>query len=411
MNAISILNGKYEYLSESNILINKELRDLYPNIDLKRKVKTHSFNLSKETIDEAVQNASQLVFEVVQDCNLRCSYCVFSEHYPFEQNLSAWKMEREIGVQGLKYFYDKIKDRLNKKLTICFYGGEPLLAFEVIKEIVNYAKKLFVDWELKYTVTTNGIILTDDIIDFFLSHTFDLCISLDGPASIHDAKRKFPGGSGSFKKTWENVLKIYQKDGKYFKDHVSFNTVYSKDLPIKERVDFFNETLPLKGNMTTASFVTNQNTDYYKHIEFSQKAFEADLATVLDGIKEKLLNGENLTAPEVFFNHFLQVRTLGVKFFPELAGACVVGKSFIDVSGNFHFCEQINNTFSFGNVRSGIDYQKLQKIIADYLEINKNHCAKCDIKYLCSRCYLTFAKDGVLEYDEDICKRKRKTLN
>ncbi len=407
---ISILNDRYEYLSESNILVNKELRELYPNVCQKRKVKTHNFNLSTETISKAIGDTSQIIFEVTQDCNLRCSYCVFSEHYPFERKLSGKKLEYEIAWQGLKLFYKKIKDRPNKELTICFYGGEPLLAFGLIRKIVNSAKSLFLEWKLKFTVTTNGTILSDEIMDFFISNKFSLCISLDGPAPIHDAKRKFPGGSGSFEKVWENVLKIYQKDRKYFIDNVSFNVVYSKDLPINERLDFFNKTVPLKDGLTTASFVTNRDTNYYKRNKFSAATFEADLETVLDKIKEKLLHDEKLTAPEVFFKHFVQVRALGVKYFPELAGACVVGKPLIDVFGNFHFCEQINNKFSFGDVWNGVDYEKLEKIITGYREINKNHCSECEIKYLCSRCYLTFAKDGVLQFDEEVCKRKRKNI-
>lgn len=87
-----------------------------------------------------------------------------------------------------------------------------------------------------------------------------------------------------------------------------------------------------------------------------------------------------------------------------------MSKPLIDVNGNIHFCDRINDKFSFGNVWDGIDIEKLGTVIAGYNRIIETHCRDCVFKYLCSRCYINFAKNGTFEFDEELCQKKKRIL-
>jgi uncharacterized protein len=410
MRSIGITN-KYEYLPGYNTIINKETKKILPDIFKEKKVRIKEVIVTSELIRNELKRISQLTFEVTQDCNLRCKYCINSEHYFFERKISKNYLELEVARKGLEFFFNEIKRRTDKSLTIGFFGGEPLLAFEVIKKIVDYSKELFVGWNLRYTITTNGTIINSEMINFFIQNSFSIYISLDGPQDIHNAKRVYANGKGSFKKVWENLLKIREFNNRYFKEKVHFNMVYSKDLPIIDRINFFNETPLLKNSFVTSSFVNYLSSDYYQKHSFDSDKYFEELDSVLEKIKIKLINREKLKSSELFFEKLIKIGNLNVKDFSSLGSACVLSKPLIDIRGDIHFCDKINDKFSFGNVLEGIQFEKIKKIISDYLNINENFCRKCDYQFLCRRCYIHFAQKGVLNFSKEFCEKQKKIIS
>ena len=125
-------------------------------------------------------------------------------------------MNYEIAKEGIEYIFKIIKGRNKKEFALSFYGGEPLLNFENIKRIVDFSKKLFNGWKLTFSITTNGTLINNEIIDFLISNDFQILISIDGPKAIHDAKRIFPNGKGSFELIMNNLEKILKKDKQFY---------------------------------------------------------------------------------------------------------------------------------------------------------------------------------------------------
>ena len=142
-----------------------------------------------------------LSLEIINKCNLNCKYCYLGEKKNTYMSIDVAKKSVEIALHEALKQYDKT-------LLIYFIGGEPLMAFSLMKDITDYVNKRCKETELKsmFSTTINGTLLTDEITDFFIKHKFDLKLSLDGPESVHDLNRKDYAEKGSFKKIIENLV-------------------------------------------------------------------------------------------------------------------------------------------------------------------------------------------------------------
>lgn len=131
-----------------------------------------------------------LTLELSQECNLRCEYCCYGQHYPGTRRTHD---KKTMSLETAKTVIKDFVSRHPKKCRVGFYGGEPLLEFELLKQIVffteEYAAQCGIDAE--FNISTNGTLLTDEVIHFFAQHHFHVLISLDGPKEVHDRYRVF----------------------------------------------------------------------------------------------------------------------------------------------------------------------------------------------------------------------------
>lgn len=137
----------------------------------------------------------QLILNVTEDCNLRCKYCSYSGHYKYKRKHTPKRMPKDIAYRAINWFLPNTGK--SKNVTIGFYGGEPFLNFEIIRDAVVYAQQKAKDKEVGFNATTNATILTDEILDFIVRNNIRLLVSLDGPKDIHDRYRVFRNGRGS----------------------------------------------------------------------------------------------------------------------------------------------------------------------------------------------------------------------
>ena len=147
--------------------------------------------------DEAVLNApvKAMCLHVAHDCNLRCSYC-FASTGDFGSGRRI--MDLETGKRAIDYLLENSGNRRNLELD--FFGGEPLMNFDVVKEIVKYAREREKAYgkNFRFTITTNGVLLSDDKIDFINKEMSNIVLSIDGRKSVNDRIRKRPDGGGSY---------------------------------------------------------------------------------------------------------------------------------------------------------------------------------------------------------------------
>ena len=167
-------------------------------------------------------NLRQLILQVTQNCNLRCKYCVYSGSY-INRTHTNKRMTFETAKKAVDFYFSH---STNKDVgIISFYGGEPLLEFELIQEIVAYCRKLYRGKNVRFNMTTNATLLTDAIVKYLYENDFNLTISLDGPQNVHDQSRVFADNhSGTFEKIMENLDEIGQKYPVYM-NNISFNAV------------------------------------------------------------------------------------------------------------------------------------------------------------------------------------------
>lgn len=405
MKAISLNNGSHYYLSDFNTIVNAEIKDHFLQYAENRQGKMEIKSLDKQELLDGVIRINQVSFEVTQNCDLDCKYCIFGSAYPNQRKNSGKTMEQETAFRGLNFLYNFLKNREKRELAISFYGGEPLLNFSLIRDIHTRSRELFKGWELSYFITSNLTVFNDEILRFLVDNDIHLNVSLDGPPENHDAKRVYHNGEGSFATVMANLKKIKDNDAEYFKK-TSITAVYSADLPMAPVYEFFCEDERINGNAMRLNGVNRYDSDYYQRYPRDEKARREENKAMWDTIYEKKRRGVELSAIDRFMlTRFSSLdESLTVNAIPLMAHSCVFdSKLYIDAHGRFHACERINNKFSFGDVEIGFDGDKILEICQAFAEVNQSVCGKCDFRYLCPRCLATFAEKGVFKPSPDIC--------
>ena len=152
----------------------------------------------------------QLTLQMTDQCNLRCKYCIYSDYYPESSGYGNNFMKLETALKAVDIYmsyFEKIFEINSKRNPIfAFYGGEPLINFDVIQKSVEYIKEKYSNYEHKFTITTNGILLEDKhTCDFLRENNFWICVSIDGYKEHHDKNRLSIDGKETYSKVMKNI--------------------------------------------------------------------------------------------------------------------------------------------------------------------------------------------------------------
>lgn len=349
-----------------------------------------------------------VALQVTQMCNLRCEYCPYSGHLYQNRVHSNKRMSWETAKKSIDFYVTHSAD--SNIMALAFYGGEPLLEFDLIKKCILYFEKKLMDKTARFDITTNATLLTDEIVDFFAKHKVHMLISLDGPQSVHDNHRKFLDGKGSFSKVMENVKKYKYNYPEYFNDYVMFNAVINQDTSASCVTDFFDIDSALTQAIVNASMVKGTELKDGVSLETTSE-FESSIEfekfkVILN--RFGLYQGVNINRPSIFTDIYYSVRhtskllqpfqSLPKKFHP--GGPCIPGikKFFVTVSGKFYPCERVNEEsedLNIGDLKTGINVDKIRNII-NIGKLTENNCKECWAFLMCTQCCSHCTKDGKL---------------
>ena len=376
------------------------------------------FHLSKRV--------EKITMQVTQDCNLRCSYCSYTGGYD-QRTHSKKTMPLETMFKTVDFIMQNSTDV--KSIDIGFYGGEPLLEIDKIKETVCYIKENYPHKTVTHSLTTNGTIFTDKIIEFLFERGFNVLVSLDGPKELHDMNRVFADGSGSFETVMKN-LKYIKHNFPAFFSKISFNTVVAPEHDFKCVSDYFSASDVIEDNMLTIGLINLFNS--HKPIQYNDMYF---VHYQLQRTKMLLAALGYINKEEV--SKFLAVEipilsrlydSLGKqKNFPKTAhpgGPCIPGamRPFVDIEGNIFPCERVSESskcMRIGNVFTGYDVTNARALLNIAL-LTEDECKSCWNFIHCSLCcgsaddtgelskstrlsYCTSAKDSTLGKFLTIC--------
>lgn len=357
---------------------------------------------------------SQLTLCVTEDCNFRCKYCTFSDFYEYNRSRSNKCMDLITAKKAIDYYISLLEEgkRYNplRKPVIGFYGGEPLLNFELIKDCVEYIENKYSSWKVLHTITTNGSLLDKEKASWLMKHDFVVSISLDGPEAEHDRLRVYSSGIGTFKDVIKSVALMMEANYK----NIYALPVYDWKSDLLKREEFFiRKDIP---PVARVSLVTNnEGCKYYE--QFTKEdylAFQRQLEKVRSHYFGKL-NDQRLNEKPSFLDKLVgQIPgddlLNGVSIYPPppimpLTGACVPGrKIFVDAYGNYHACERVNNSHPLGNVDEGLNFEKIGKLIIDYIS-HMDRCLSCKVSRKCTCCYQTFETDKEFVYSSKVCEK------
>lgn len=358
----------------------------------------HSFTgILEDVLDNALNT---LTLQITQQCNLRCSYCVYSGNY-----LNRTHSQKEMDINTAKKAIDFIiiHSQNSPKINFSFYGGEPFLRFKFIKECVAYAKEKGEGKEVTFNLTTNGTLITDEIIEFIKDNDIALTISMDGPKEIHDKNRVFSNGMGSFEKIMNNLSKIKEKYPEYADRKIGFNIVMDGESDFGCINNFFANYDTVKDSNVRATVVNplgakEENTiseDFWEKEQYERFKI---LLYKLGKLDRKYIS-RLLLSEFGHLNHTLNKRREVNSKIPKKihpGGPCVPGltRLFMDVDGRFYPCERVSEQsemMNIGNIDTGFEVEKIKNLV----NIGKTTEEKCKNCWAFRYCYLcaAFADD------------------
>lgn len=201
-----------------------------------------------------------IALQVTQGCNLRCKYCAYSGSYDNRVH-SSKRMSKEIAFKAIDFLFDHSIDR--DRVSLGFYGGEPLLELDLIKECVKYAKKKSIGKELMFNITSNTTLITDEVLKFLYDNEFSLTVSLDGDRQAHDKNRVFAAnGAGTFSVVMQILEKIQTQYPDYM-ERVHINAVIDPTTDFDCTSNFFSDYKTVKDFYIQANLIS----EYYRKDE------------------------------------------------------------------------------------------------------------------------------------------------
>jgi len=360
------------------------------------------------------QGISQMILCVTEDCNFRCTFCVYSDNYEYTRNHSMNYMNFSVAKKAIDYFLSLIKDGNKhnpyRMSTLGFYGGEPLLNFELIKKCVEYINDEYTHEKLFFNLTTNGSLLDKEKIKWLIKNNFFIMISLNGPEKEHDRLRVYKDGKGTFKDVMRNISPFINEGYK----KISSLPVFDWKSNLFECEKFFNgKNIPYPEMVSAVSY--DGGSKYYE--QFTKEEYGEFLEQMKKARKhytEQIDRSKHNKKPSFFddlFGTTLRAVLFGrdsvnIQSVIPYTRACIPGKRiFVDVNGYYHVCEKVNDTFPIGNVNDGLDFEKINILLNDYFN-HMDKCTKCEITRQCDCCFQQFMTDNGFSYSSKVCEEK-----
>lgn len=376
-----------EYYPQNNaITVIRNLKDKYPEQAVKETLEEIDFLIENDMLftDDAYVNSIEfnnrmpvikaLCLHVAHDCNIRCAYC-FASQGDFKGDRSL--MSFEVGKKALDLLVANSGNRRN--LEVDFFGGEPLMNFEVVKQLVEYGRSIEAEHNknFRFTMTTNGVLLNDEIIDYLNAHMSNVVLSIDGRKAVNDKMRYTISGGGTYDIIVEKFKKLIEKrEGKSY---------YVRGTFTKNNLDFANDVIHLADlgfKSTSVEPVVAKPTDSYA-------ITEEDIETLnlqYEALAEEIVNRNNTDQAFSFF-HFAIDMKQGPCVIKRLSG-CGAGSEYLAVTpeGDIFPCHQFvgNDHFKMGNVLAGILDFGLTNEFKNAHVYNKEKCRSCWAKFYCS---------------------------
>ena len=316
-----------------------------------------------------------LCLHIAHDCNLACKYC-FAEEGEYHGRRAL--MSFEVGKKALDFLVANSGNRVN--LEVDFFGGEPLMNWDVVKQLVAYGRSLEKpnNKKFRFTLTTNGVLLNDEVMEFVNKEMSNVVLSLDGRKEVNDNIRPTPNGKGSY----DIIVPKYQKlvAGRGTKDY------YVRGTFTKYNLDFANDVLHISDlgfeQLSVEPVVTDPEMPY--------AITESDLPTIFAEYDrlEKLMEEQKLANKRKFnFFHFMIDLNQGPCAVKRLRG-CGCGNEYVAVTpdGDIYPCHQFVGIeeWKMGDIFSDKIDQKIKDYFAGIHIYSKENCGNCWARFYCS---------------------------
>ena len=395
-NLLSEIDAPSEILEEINALIQGGMLFSRPSGEV-----VHEHMTNRKPVIKA------LCMHMAHECNLRCRYC-----FAGEGNYSLTDrgfMSLEVGKKALDFLVESSGSRRN--LEVDFFGGEPMMNFDVVKELVAYGRSLEekAGKKFRFTLTTNGVLLTDDAIEYINQNMDNVVLSLDGRQHVNDRMRRNHNGGGSYEQIFPRIKKLADA-----RQHQNY---YVRGTFTRFNMDFAADVLHLADagfkNISVEPVVAPKDEVFALRGGVELKI----LFEEYEHLASELLKREKQGKGILFF-HF-EMNLDGGPCIAKRVTGCGAGSEYLAVtpSGKLYPCHQFvgDERFQIGDLTKGteITHNEFTQDFQNCHVYAKPECAKCWARYYCSGgCMATayYANDSILKPDEISCELMRKRI-
>ena len=327
--------------------------------------------LSKVAITSPIK---AMCLNIAHDCNLRCAYC-FASTGDFGKGRKL--MSYETGKKALDFLIEQSKGRVN--LEVDFFGGEPLMNFNVVKKLVEYGRSREKETKknFRFTITTNGLLLDDDKIDFINKEMNNVVLSIDGRKEVNDKLRVKVDGTGCYDRIVPLYKKLVEKRGD--------KEYYVRGTFTKYNQDFSNDVFALLDegfDQISVEPVVGDPSDPYALTEKELPQIFREY----DKLSKRILDYEK-TGKKFNFFHFMIDLDQGPCAIKRMRG-CGCGNEYVAVTpdGDIYPCHQFvgMDDYKMGNVEDGTFNPEMKKEFAAAHIYTKPDCRECWARFYCS---------------------------
>ncbi len=402
-----IIPAIYEKYGEKCKVTKEEISELYDAIcQMKKNGQLFTPDTFEPMADKLKQKTSGVIkalcLHVAHTCNLNCSYCFASQgKYHGERAI----MSLDVAKRALDFLIENSGTRRN--LEVDFFGGEPLMNFQMLKDLVAYAREIEKkhNKNFRFTLTTNGVLIDDDVIDFANREMSNVVLSLDGRKEVHDKYRVDYLGNGS----WEKIVPKFQKlvnarDGKNYYMRGTFthaNPDFLEDIKVM---------LDLGFNELSMEPVVCAKGD-------KEELTEEDFPIVCkqyEDLAKLMLQKDDEGKPFTFYHYMIDLKG-GPCIYKRISG-CGSGTEYMAVTpwGDLYPCHQFvgEEKYKLGDIYNGVTNREAQNEFASCNVYARPDCKDCWAKLYCSggcaanAYHATGSVRGVYKYGCELFKKR-----
>lgn len=356
-----------------------DLNELAEAVDEIAELEAGGMLYAKDDYDPMVYQNYDLIksmcLNVAHDCNLRCAYCFASQG---DFNGDRDLMPLEVGKKAFDFLVTQSKNRHN--LEVDFFGGEPLMNFQVVKNLVAYGRSLEKEYNKRFnfTMTTNAVLLNDENMRWIDDNMNNVVLSLDGRKAVNDHMRKTVSGGGSFDVIIENIKKMAALREASGKEYYVRGTYTKNNLDFGKDVEFLAE----QGfRSVSVEPVVTDETKNYAILEGDVDRIKAEYDRLALAYLDKEAKGL-----DCLFYHFMVNLDAGPCVYKRISG-CGAGRDYVAVTpqGTIYPCHQFvgNDDFIMGNVDEGITNPQIKETFMGANLLKKEACRECWCRYFC----------------------------
>lgn len=392
------LNNKYDYYSDfkNDDQLEKQVENLKKEGYLSNnRVERFRHSAANELELSLERHMDMLILQLTQSCNLRCNYCNYTSNDGTNRlHNNKYRMSWEVAKRSIDYYRERSVD--TGEITLNFYGGEPLLEFELLKKCVDYSNQVFRGKRRKFFITTNATLLDDEKAKYLNDNNFNVLISLDGSKETNDRNRKFINKRDSvFDAVITNIKNINQNYKKLF-ENLSINMVLDPSIPFIEYVKVFDEYELLRKIDISITIIDDSSLVNKNKVspEFIEQYYYYEFLSYL-----YLMGKINLEGRHHFIGSFLGslsenlnglTRSTSLGEINAPSGPCLPGKQrlMVNAEGKLFPCERVSETIErncLGNIEDGINLEKAHKLL-NISKLNEINCKDCFAFRYCSLC-------------------------